>query len=98
MQARLEAFREDLGMLKGFREEVSRRIHYSAWKPEVLLKECEEIRVKYPEYYNQFKVSIMAVRKLAGEKLRGAWEDVRADMLCNYHTYYEIREILTVDA
>ena len=40
----------------------------------------------------------MAVRKLAADKLRGAWEDVRAEMLYNYHTYYEIREILTVDA
>jgi hypothetical protein len=39
-------------MLKGFREEVSRRILNGVWKAEVLLKECEEIRVKYPEYYS----------------------------------------------
>jgi len=62
-----------------------------------LVGECEELCMKYPEQYDQFRVSLIAIKVLVKRQLTAKdWDNVGSDLMFNYHTYYEIREILSV--
>ena len=97
-----DILRESLAMTENFKAELQSRIFSKIINEKEefeLVKECEELYLKYPDLYDRFKVSLL-VAKLIGAhhiKRKAAQWDIQQDGgLYLYHKFYEIREILTI--